>query len=209
MTAEQQKRRDLNVVAGLIPEGSRVLDLGCGDGEFLRSLQEQKQISALGVEIDPAMIRRCIANGVFVIQSDLDAPLTFAEDQSFDVVVLSHTLQQLHRPDHLLRVIVRVGKTAVVSFINFGHFPCRWRLLTGGKMPETAAIPYHWYDTPNIHLGTISDFRQLCSKLGITILREIPIGTRCNRVANLWPNLLAPGCVFELTRREKKNQDSK
>lgn len=204
MTSQEiRRRRDLDIVAGLIPPGSRVLDLGCGDGSFLASLRRDKAPEGLGVEIDQQMIAQCIANKVFVIQDDLDSPLAFAEDGSFDVVILSHTLQQLRRPEQALREIVRVGRRGVVSVINFGHLPCRFSLLWNGRMPETEAIPFHWYDTPNIHLSTISDFRMLCRKLGITILREIPIGVRFELPARLFPNLFAPSCVFELEKRKK------
>ncbi len=194
------RRGDLEQIAAMIKPGARVLDLGCGDGSFLRDLQRTKQVRSLGVEIDQVMISRCIANGVFVIQRDLDAMLDFADDKSFDVVILSQTLQQLHHPDRLLNEIVRVGKRAIVSVINFGYLPCRLLLTCNGRMPVTGAMPYHWYDTPNIHLSTIRDFRNLCQDLGIVIDREIPIGTRHDFWAKMMPNLLAPACVFEIRR---------
>ncbi len=203
MTAEQMQRRDLDLVAAMIAPRSRVLDLGCGDGSFLKKLRREKDITPVGVEIDETMIARCVQNGIPVIQGNLDDPLDFAEDGDFDFVILSQTLQQVARPDQLLREIVRVGRRAVVSVINFGHLPCRWRLLTTGRMPETEAIPYHWYDTPNIHLGTILDFRQLCRKLGAVIVRECPVGVSFQLPARLLPNLFAPACVFELERRRR------
>ncbi len=206
MTYEQFKRHDLEIVARTIPQCSRVLDLGCGDGSFLRRLKEEKGIDDLGVEIEQDLVSRCIDNGVNVIQRDLDAKLDFADEGSFDVVVLSQTLQQVKRPDELLCEIVRVGRRAVVSAINFGHLPCRWKLLFTGRMPETETIPYHWYDTPNIHLGTICDFRKLCRKLGIAVVAEIPVGTRFGFLARLFPNMLAPGCVFILEKRHRKNR---
>lgn len=207
MTFEQLKRRDLEIVAKIIPQCSRVLDLGCGDGSFLRQLKQEKDIDGLGVELEQELIAQCIGNGVNVIQRDLDSKLDFADDGSFDVVVLSQTLQQVKRPDELLREIVRVGRRAVVSAINFGHLPCRWSLLFRGKMPETSAIPYHWYDTPNIHLGTLNDFRRLCKKLGITIVAEVPVGIRFELPARLFPNMLAPSCVFILEKRHKKKNE--
>ena len=201
MTGKRLCRQDLAIIADMIPPRARVLDLGCGEGVLLRELVEDKGIRAQGVEIDQEMISRCIANGVFVIQGNLDDPLDFADDDSFDVVVLSHTLQQVRHPDVLLKEIVRVGKRAVVSVINFGYYQCRAKLLLTGRMPETEAIPYHWYDTPNIHLGTRDDFRFLCRKLGIRIVREIPVGG--NALVRFFPNLLAQSCVFELEKRRK------
>lgn len=204
MTAEQRKRRDLDIVARLITPGARVLDLGCGDGAFLHSLQTEKNVDGLGVEIDQDQVGRCIANGVHVIQRNLDAKLDFAETDSFDYVILSQTIQEVKRPDLLLREIVRVGRKSVVSIINFGHLSCRLRLLFTGRMPENEAIPYHWYDTPNIHLGTLLDFRRLCGKLSISITREIPVGISYGPLPRTLSNLLAPGCVFELEKRHKK-----
>ena len=202
MTREQ-RRHDWEIISDMIAPHSRVLDLGCGDGGFLKELAERKGIRGLGVEIDQTMISHCIANGVFVIQGNLDDPLDFADDDSFDAVVLSHTLQQVRHPDELLREIVRVGKRAIVNVINFGHIGCRAKLVFSGRMPETEAIPYHWYDTPNIHLGTLSDFQNLCRKLGIVIVREIPVGSGHARLRAPFPNLFAPGCVFELEKRHK------
>ena len=184
MTNEQLRRSDLAIIEELIPPHARVLDLGCGNGTFLRTLMENKGVRGLGVEIEQPLISNCIANGVHVIQGNLDDPLTFADDDSFDVVVLSHTLQQVKHPDELLREIVRVGKRAVVSVINFGYLPCRTKLMFTGRMPETEAIPYHWYDTPNIHLSTLNDFQNLCNKLGIAIVRPpFPLGQACPQPA--------------------------
>ena len=204
MTREQLLRHDWEIISDMIPPHSRVLDLGCGDGRFLKHLAENKGIRGLGVEIDQTMISHCIANGVFVIQGNLDDPLDFAGDDSFDAVILSHTLQQVKHPDDLLREIVRVGRRAIVNVINFGYLPCRAKLFFTGRMPETEAIPYHWYDTPNIHLSTLSDFESLCRKLGIVIVRAIPVGSRHTRRRVPFPNLFAPGCVFELEKRHKR-----
>ncbi len=193
---DQNRRRDLEIIAELVRPGDRVLDLGCGDGTFLRRLKEAHGADVLGMEIDQESIIRCIGNGVPVIQSDLDNDLDFAADGSFDLVVLSQTLQETRRPDQLLRRIVRAGKQAAVSFINFGHWSCRMQLLLTGRMPRSSQIPYHWYDTPNIHLGTIDDFRALCDKLDISIVTETPVAARFPRLTRLWPNLFAVGCVF-------------
>lgn len=192
------KRLDLEVISSLVNPGSRVLDLGCGDGTFLRHLQQDRGADVLGIEIDPAQVGRCIANNVPVIQWDFSEPLSFLEEGSFDLVILSQTLQENKAPDKLLQEIVRIGKLAAVSVINFAHFSCRFQLLFRGEMPRTPQIPYHWYDTPNIHLSTIDDFRQLCCSLGFEIKEEIPIPARFPRLSKLYPNFFAVGGVFLL-----------
>lgn len=194
------RRRDLEVIAGLVQPGNRVLDLGCGDGVFLKQLKEERGADVLGIEIDSDSIGRCIANGVPVIQGDLDNSLDFAEDHSFDLVVVSHTLQEIKRPDLLLKHIVRVGKRAAVSFLNFAHWRCRLQLLAG-KMPRNAQLPYQWYNTPNIHLGTIADFRDTCREFGIEIVQETPIAARFPMLSRHLPNLFAVGAVFVLEKR--------
>ena len=191
-------RRDLEIIAGLIPEKSRVLDLGCGDGIFLRQLKEKKNTSVLGVEIDQDSIVRCIGNGVPVIQGDLNDGLDFLPDQSFDMAVLSHTLQETRRPDRLLKDIVRIGKQAAVSVINFGHWRCRLQVALKGKMPRSPQMPFQWYETPNIHFCTLQDFRTLCKELNIKIVAEYPVSGRYPGMTRRKPNLFAIGCVFVL-----------
>ena len=191
-------RRDLEIISSLVVPGSKVLDLGCGDGSFLRKLKDEKQISALGVEIDQDSIVRCVGNGVPVIQGDLNDRLDFLPDQSFDLAILSHTLQETRRPDNLLKDIVRIGKQAAVSVINFGHWRCRLQVAFTGKMPRSPQMPFQWYDTPNIHFCTLKDFRKLCQDLGIKIVAEYPVSGKYPRMTKRKPNLFAIGCVFVL-----------
>ncbi len=194
------RRRDLDVISELIAPGERVLDLGCGDGTFLRQLQE-RGIRVQGVELDADQIARCIANGVPVVQSDLNGELEFADDDSYDWVLLSQTLQEMRHPDRLLKRIVDIGRKAAVSVINFGHWSCRLQVFFQGRMPRNAQMPYHWYDTPNIHFSTIRDFRELCEALNIEILQETPLPARFPRLTEMFPNLFAIGGVFVLKKR--------
>ena len=191
-------RRDLEIISALAEPGSRILDLGCGDGSFLRKLKDEKKASVLGVEIDQDSIVRCVGNGVPVIQGDLNDHLDYLPDKSFDLAILSHTLQDTRRPDRLLQDIVRVGKRAAVSVINFGHWRCRLQVAFKGKMPRSSQMPFQWYDTPNIHFCTLKDFRVLCADLGIRIVAEYPVSGRYPGLSRRHPNLFAIGCVFVL-----------
>ncbi len=200
---DANRRRDLEIIAGLVSPGMKVLDLGCGDGIFLRQLKKENKASILGVEIDQDSIVHCIGNGVPVIQGDLNDDLNYLPDQSFDLVVLSHTLQETRRPDRLLKDIVRIGKKAAVSVINFGHWRCRLQVAFKGKMPRSSHMPFQWYDTPNIHFCTLKDFRDLCTGLGIRIVAEYPVSGRYPRMTQRKPNLFAIGGVFVLEKADK------
>lgn len=193
------RRRDLQVVSRLIEPNSRILDLGCDDGLFLAYLKKEKNSSVLGLERSQEKIGKCISNGVAVIQSDLNRKLDFADDKSFDYVILSQTLQELEKPDLLLSEIVRVGKKAVVSFINFGYLPNRWQLFFSGRMPRNKYLPHQWYNTPNIHFGTLNDFRCLCAEKNIKIVQAIALGKNWDAPLKRRHNLFAPGCVFVLS----------
>ena len=199
---DPQRRHDLDVIANAVVPGSKVLDLGCGDGVFLRQLKEARQAQVLGVEIDQDSIVRCIGNGVPVIQRDLNGDLDFIPSDSFDLAVLSHTLQETRRPDLLLKQIVRIGKKAAVSVINFGHWRCRLQVAFKGRMPRSTQMPFQWYDTPNIHFCTLKDFRELCKSLNIRILEEYPIPGRFRRLTRICPNTFATVCVFILESNE-------
>lgn len=198
-----ERRPDLLVIADIIPkeDGVRVLDLGCGSGSLLKLLNDEKGIKGIGVEISQQKIISCIARGVPVMHMDLDNDLEYIESDTFDYVALSRTIQAVRRPDMLIQQILRIGTLGVISFINFGYIGVRAQLSFYGKMPETKTLPDHWFDTDNIHLGTVQDFRDLCANLGVNIVREIPLSKHNKFLANLMPNLFAPTCVFVISRR--------
>jgi methionine biosynthesis protein MetW len=196
-------RSDQRVIADLVPQGARVLDLGCGDGALLARLRDERGAVVRGVEIDLANIAKCVERDVPVYQSDLDEGLTDIPDDRFDVVILSQTLQVVKRPRLVLTEMLRVGKRSVVSFPNFGHWRVRAHLALRGRMPVSDAIPYSWYDTPNIHHTTIADFRDFAADCGAVVEREIAFVGRGDgnpRLVRSLPNLLADEAVFVLKR---------
>jgi len=183
----------MQALADLVPRGSRVLDLGCGNGAFLSFLQTQRGCTGYGVEIDDANVLACVQRGVSVIQLNLEQGLSMFEDQSFDVVLQIDTLQHLRNAETMLRETARVGRMGVVAFPNFAHWPNRWSVLTG-RMPETKRLPYQWYDTPNIRVGTYSDFALLAQKNKLRITDAF--GLHQGRVIRHWPNWRAATAVF-------------
>lgn len=191
------ERKDLEVIASLVPPGSRVLDLGCGTGELLAYLKQTRQCTGYGVELDDANLLACARRGVNVIQLNLEEGLKLFEDQSFDVVLQLETLQHLRNAENMLRETARVGRTGIVSFPNFAHWPNRMAVLRG-RMPVTRALPYEWYDTPNIRVGTYKDFEVLARKNGLDILDSF--GLQRGEVRRLWPNLTASVAVFKFER---------
>lgn len=162
-------RPDLAVIASLMNDGSRVLDIGCGDGELLHWLRDNKKIDGRGIEIDQEQTHKAIARGIAVIQGDVMSDLPHYPDQSYDYAVLSQTLQTMSDPRAVLEQLVRIGKQAIVSVPNFGYWKNRLQLMVTGKMPVNKTLSYEWYDTPNIHFCTITDFVILAERLGITI----------------------------------------
>jgi methionine biosynthesis protein MetW len=198
------KRIDYKLIQGLVPDGATVLDLACGDGELLGELIREKHVHGSGVEIDQAAVEKCIGRGLSVFHGDLDAGLADFLDQSHDVVILSMSLQQLRRPRMIVREMVRVGRLAIVSFPNFAHWSMRLQLSAQGHMPVTSDLPYQWWDTPNIHLCTIEDFRTLCRAEGLRIERELYLRSvdRPAPERPVLPNLLARLAIFAVTRSE-------
>lgn len=192
-----QSRPDFAAIAAWIPQGSSVLDLGCGDGSLLRYLRETREVRGYGVEISDANIAACISNNVNVIQNDLESGLADFEDASFDFVILSQTLQATRHTEALMNEIVRVGREGIVSFPNFGHWKNRLQVLAG-NMPVSNELPYQWYDTPNVHLCTLDDFEILCAHLQIRILgRHVMSG---GNDVQIMPNLRGSTAVYRFRR---------
>jgi len=200
MTMERQallaSRPDFAAIAQWVTHGARVLDLGCGDGSLLRHLWETRQVHGYGVEIEDAAVVACVENDVNVLQMDLESGLAAFGDRSFDTVVLSETLQAIRHTENLMREMLRVGREAIVSFPNFGHWEARIQVLFG-RMPVSEELPYEWYDTPNVHLCTLSDFEDLCRKLGVRIREKLVLHE--GRTVGFLPNVLGSLAVYRCT----------
>ena len=187
-------RIDFEILAGLVLPQCRVLDLGCGDGTLLDLLVRRKRVVGRGVEIDDAGVRACIAKGLSVHHANVDEGLGDYRDLSFDYVILSQTLQTVHRPQLVMREMLRVGRAGIVSFPNFGYWQVRWQLFASGCMPKTDYLPYQWYDTPNIHLLTVRDFHVFCAEHRFAI--ETAIYLCDGRRITYAPNLRAKEAIF-------------
>jgi len=190
-------RPDFAAIAAWIPKGASVLDLGCGDGSLLRYLKETRAVRGYGVEISDMDIVSCIANGVNVIQNDLEAGLSDFEDNAFDFVILSQTLQATRHTEPLIQEMLRVGREGIVSFPNFGYWKSRLNVVLG-NMPVSSELPYQWYDTPNVHLCTLNDFESFCRKYCVSVTaRSVMTG---GREVGLLPNLLGSTAVYRFQR---------
>lgn len=192
-------RPDLAVIARHVAPGSRVLDVGCGDGELMAVLQGERQVDARGMEIDPEAVERCVARGLSVIQGDADRDLADYPDHAFDYAILSQTLQTAARPDRMLDELLRIGRQAFVSFPNFAYWRMRFSLLVHGRMPVTRHLPVSWYETQNIHHVTVEDFRQLLADKGVTVERSW-FFTREHEIGGARANWRAEHAVFQLSR---------
>jgi methionine biosynthesis protein MetW len=180
-----------------VSPGARVLDLGCGDGALLKHLWLTRQAPGYGVEIDDAKVLECIRNDVNVLQMDLEDGLSVFQDGSFECVILSETLQAIHRQEPLLREMLRVGREAIVSFPNFGFWKARIQIALGGHMPVSKELPYQWYDTPNVHHCTLVDFEMLCAKLGLRVLERVVL--RDGNPVAVMPNLLGSLAIYRVS----------
>ena len=191
-------RTDFNIIGKIIEPRSKVLDLGCGEGELLAWLVENKSVVARGVEIEPARVRKAIARGLSAYQGDINEGLADYPDKAFDYVILSQTMQETRDPRRILNEMMRVGRRAIISFPNFGHWRVRLSMLMSGQAPKTRLFPYDWYDSPNIHFLTVRDFEDLAVKQGFRIERRYFVAGESQ--VSLFPNLTAEVAVYLVTQ---------
>ncbi len=200
----QGARVDLLLLSRMVEPKSRVLDVGCGDGALLRLLAETRDVDARGIEISQAGVNQCVARGLSVVQGDADTDLVNYPDNAFDYAILSQTIQATRRPREVLEQLLRIGRRAIVSFPNFGHWNIRVQIMFRGRMPVTANLSSAWYDTPNIHFCTIRDFTALCHDLGASVERSIALNAQGKplglKIPYVMQNLIGEQAIFLLSR---------
>lgn len=190
-------RKDFEAISNWVEPGTSVLDLGCGDGALINYLQESRRIIGYGIENDDAGILACVSNGVNVIQSNLESGLKEVDDGAFDYVILSQTLQAMKRTEAVIDEMLRVGREAIVSFPNFGYWQHRWQLIKG-RMPVSDALPYDWYNTPNVHMCTVADFDAFCARKYLRVLNRLVMNGE--REQTLLPNLMGTLALYRLAK---------
>jgi methionine biosynthesis protein MetW len=197
-----QPRLDIKIISELVKPGSRVLDLGCGEGDLLSYLQENNGVTGQGIEIDPNAIKKCIEKGLNVIQENIEHGLNWYPDASFDYVILNQSMQQVRNVKPLLKEAFRVGKFVIVGFPNFAHISSRIDIALFGRTPKTKSLPYSWYDTPNVHFLSIKDFLDYAKRKGFHILASRFLGEKGE--IKFWPNLFAVDAIFLVEKSDKK-----
>ena len=197
-TQTTKRRLDYELIEAMVPQGATILDLGCGDGQLLADLERRKGCKGCGIEINEEAVLACIQRGVAVYHGDMLEGMSFYGERSFDVVILSQTLQQTSDPIRVIRDMLRVGETAIISFPNFGYWRVRLQLLLSGRMPQNDLLPYGWSNTPNVHLCTVTDFRELCEVQALARVREVFLVPPSRQISPLLANWRAGLAIFQV-----------
>ena len=189
---------DYNIIYSIIEPGSRVLDLGCGEGDLLYPLVRDKQIRAQGIELNDKAIQECVKKGLSVFQDDIENSLREFPDNSFDYVIMNQSMQEVRKVDCVIQDALRIGNKVIIGFPNFAYFRSRIMLFFQGRSPITGSLPYLWFDTPNVRFLSITDFKNFCAEKKIRIIGDHYLGKK--KIVHLWPNLLAMNAIFIITR---------